>query len=157
MNKLLQLVFIPLICSFIAGCSSYVPMSRPDNCLNTYNTYWDNFSGTIEIGKVYQYSNDGFDKALRFKVLQVLENGVLVVRYKEWGEIWDKHQVICEEVVFAIASNHKYADGAALRNGFYECTGTWTYMTNQQTEKTVYCFVERKCQPQQDNRTNSKK
>ena len=66
--------------------SEYVFSSYPENSLNVYNSFWDEFAGSMDVGKVYPYSNRGFSSELQFKVLQVLdENTVLIIRSSEIG------------------------------------------------------------------------
>lgn len=115
----------------------------PDNSLNIFNTYWDNFNGLMEKGGVYRYSNNGFRNDLQFKVVQVLEEGVVIVfRPLNLDEYKGKIQVLCAEVAFVVLSKQDYADGVSLKEGLYECIGTYTYETKKGDDKTVYVLRE---------------
>lgn len=121
--------------------AGFVPETYPENSLNIHNTYWDNFTGIMEKGKTYQYSNKGFDRALRFKVIQVWDdNAVLIARPKF---VDNRLQVVCEEAIFLLISKRNYADGSTLKDGSYECVGTQTYETVKKAQKTVYVLVEK--------------
>ena len=125
------------------GCTTHTPLAPPQNSLNLYNTYWDDFAGSIEVGKVYTYSNKGFDKKLHFHVLQVLsDDAVLIIRSRASDWIHGDLKDICEEAIFLVISKKSYADGAKLRNGNYVCTGTYQYTTRKDLVKTVYVFTE---------------
>ena len=142
MNKISYFLAVSLL--FIIGCSGFVPWGYPENSLNIYNTYWDDFAGVMQKGEIYQYQNDGFDRQLRFKVLQVLsKKGVLFIRPAATDKIHGEYQRICEEAVFLVISNRNYADGASLKDGIYECVDTYTYTTKNNHDKTVYVLVER--------------
>ena len=126
--------------------SKYVFSSYPENSLNTYNSYWDDFAGSIEEGKVYHYRNKGFSPELQFKVLQVLEDSaVLVFRHRETG--WPHKSAelgtVCESALFLVVSDIPYADDAKLREGNYICVGTYTYETKNKNQKTVYVLAEK--------------
>ena len=109
--------------------------------LNLVNSKWDDFSGRLEKGKTYRYSNKGFNKDLRFTVLQKLsENSVLAIRHRVTDSSFDE---ICELSVFHIISSETYADGATLRDGEYICIGTYEYTTREDRPKSVYSLVER--------------
>ena len=126
----------------LVGCSSYIPFSYPDNSLNIYNTYWDNFAGSIEKGKVYYYSNKGFSPELQFKVTKVLGNGNILVNRDSklgWAHNFADYGHVCEAVQFLIVSDYKYADDAKLRDGEYVCCGTF----NLKYGKTVYILTEK--------------
>ena len=128
------------------GCSSYIPLSYPDNSLNIYNSYWDDFAGSIEEGKVYHYRNKGFSPELRFKVLQVIDDKtILITRRLEHGYPYEggKYTKVCESALFLVISNHKYADDAKLRAGDYVCVGTYTYKTKSKDQKTVYVLADK--------------
>ena len=130
----------------LTGCSTYIPFSYPENSLNIYNSYWDDFAGSIEEGKVYHYRNKGFSPELQFKVLQVLEDGaVLVIRHRETGRAYKSAELgtVCESALFLVVSNTPYADGAKLREGDYICVGTYTYETKNNNQKTVYVLAEK--------------
>lgn len=115
----------------------------PDNSLNIFNTYWDSFNGLMEKGGVYRYSNNGFRNDLQFKVVQVLEEGaVIVFRPINLDEYKGKIQVLCAEVAFVVLSKQEYADGVSLKEGLYECIGTYTYETKKGDDKTVYVLRE---------------
>ena len=130
----------------LTGCSSYIPVSYPENILNTYNSYWDDFAGSIEEGKVYHYSNKGFSPKLQFKVLQVWDKStVLVTRHSDYGHPYEgtEYTTICEAALFLVVSDIPYADGAKLRAGDYICVGTYTYETKNKNQKTVYVLAEK--------------
>ena len=126
--------------------SKYVFSSYPENSLNTYNSYWDDFAGSIEEGKVYHYSNKGFSPELQFKVLQVWDKStVLVTRYFDYGYPYEgtEHTKICEAALFLVVSDTPYADDAKLREGDYVCVGTYTYETKNKDKNTVYVLAEK--------------
>ena len=130
----------------LTGCSTYMPFSYPENSLNTYNSYWDDFAGSIEEGKVYHYSNKGFSPELRFTVLQVIDDKtILITRSSENGYPYEgaRYTKVCESALFLVISNHKYADDAKLRAGDYICVGTYTYETKSKDKKTVYVLAEK--------------
>ncbi len=130
----------------LTGCSTYIPFSYPENSLNIYNTYWDDFAGSIEEGKVYHYSNKGFSPELQFKVLQVLEDGaVLVFRLREigWPHKLAERGTVCESALFLVVSDTPYADDAKLHEGDYVCVGTYTYKTKNKDKNTVYVLAEK--------------
>ena len=130
----------------LTGCSTYMPFSYPENSLNTYNSYWDDFAGSIEEGKVYHYSNKGFSPNLQFKVLQVIDDKtILIARISANGYPYEgaRYTKVCESAVFLVISNHQYADDAKLRAGDYVANGTYTYVTKAKTQKTVYVLVEK--------------
>lgn len=145
----MKTIYTILFCAIlltIFGCSTYIPISYPDNSLNIYNTYWDNFAGIIEKGKIYYYSNKGFKPELQLKVFQILsKNEILVIRNFASGQAnkYAEYGKICESVIFLILSNQLYADGAKLRDGEYICVGTYTYETKNETSKTVYAFMDK--------------
>ena len=116
----------------------------PENSLNLFNTYWDSFNGLMEKGKVYQYSNKGFIKDLQFKIFRVYdnENAVLVARESHNCTYKGKFQMICDEAVFLILTKQNYAEGVSLKEGMYECTGTYTFKGNNGDKKTVYVLRE---------------
>ena len=121
--------------------SKYVFSSYPENSLNTYNSYWDDFAGSIEEGKVYHYSNKGFSPELQFTVLQVIDDKtILITRSSENGYPYEgaRYTKVCESALFLVISNHTYADDAKLRAGDYVANGTYTYETKAKTQKTVY-------------------
>ena len=120
----------------LTGCSTYIPFSYPENSLNTYNSYWDDFAGSIEEGKVYHYSNKGFSPEFQFEVLQVIDDKTILITRSGYTNV-------CESAVFLVISNHQYADGAKLRAGDYVANGTYTYVTKAKTQKTVYVLVEK--------------
>ena len=112
-NFSFSLVFAIILLS--AGCLSiddpFVPASYPENCLNIYNTYWDNFESTVKEGEIYHYINKGFHRDLQFTVLQVLGEGqVLVMRPYKFGRVGSKYETICEEAIFMVISDHTYAE-----------------------------------------------
>ena len=126
--------------------SKYVFSSYPENSLNTYNSYWDDFAGSIEEGKVYHYRNKGFSPELQFKVLQVLEDGdVLVFRHREIGWPHESAELgtVCESALFLVVSDTPYADDAKLREGDYVCVGTYTYETKNKDKNTVYVLADK--------------
>ena len=126
--------------------SEYIFSSYPENSLNIYNTYWDDFAGSIDEGKVYHYSNKGFSPELQFKVLQVIDGEtVLITRSSERGRPYKRaeYTTVCESALFLVMSNHKYADDAKLRAGNYVCVGTHTYKTQNKSQKTVYVLAEK--------------
>ncbi len=143
LSPVLLLCAVMLLC----GCSSYVyvPFSYPDNSLNIYNTFWDNFSGALEKGKTYAYANDGFGAELQFKVIQVLKNNtVLASRNHKNGkpyEFANYKTTICEAAQFLVISDYPYADGVKLRPGDYVCLGVTTYKSKGQ--KTLYVLAEK--------------
>ena len=131
--------------SFCSGCTIYTPLfmttDEKAQSLNLVNSEWDDFSGRLEKGKVYRYSNRGFDKDLRFTVLQKLsETSILVIRSRAIDSSFDE---ICKLCVFHITSPANYADGAALREGEYVCIGTYEYTTREEVPKSVYSLVEK--------------
>lgn len=146
MDKRLHFVLLLLGCTmgiFLGGCVPHIPFTLPKNSLNIYNTYWDNFSGNIEIGKVYVYQNKGFDRKLHFHVLQVLsDEAALIIRQSATDWINNKLETICEEAIFLVVSKNTYADGVKLRNGNYICTGTYQYDTKGGDTRTVYILKE---------------
>ena len=89
----------------LTGCSTYIPFSYPENSLNTYNSYWDDFAGSIEEGKVYHYSNKGFSPKLQFTVLQVIDDKtILITRSSEYGYPYEgaRYTKICESALFLV-------------------------------------------------------
>ena len=144
MKRLFSLIAFLIFALLITGCNGLTPINHPENSLNTYNTYWDNFAGTLEKGKIYQYSNSGFSEKLQFKVLQVIaKDAVLVIRHSGHDYVYGEYKKIYDDVIFLIVSGRNYADGAALYDGLYECVGTYQYETKNKFQKTVYAFVER--------------
>ena len=130
----------------LTGCSTYIPFSYPENSLNTYNSYWDDFAGSIEESKVYHYSNKGFSPELQFTVLQVIDDKtILITRSSENGYPYEgaRYTKVCESALFLVISNHQYADDAKLREGDYICVGTYTYETKSNDKKTVYVLAEK--------------
>lgn len=146
MNHTFRITFISLWCVImisLCGCATHTPLAPPQNSLNLYNTLWDDFAGSIEVGKVYAYRNKGFNKKLHFHVLQVLsDDAVLIIRSRASDWIYGDLKDICEEAIFLVISKKSYADGAKLREGNYVCTGTYQYTTREALVKTVYVLKE---------------
>lgn len=155
MKYIIFIFYCLCIFSFI-GCSAYnseldnnniTITQNYDNCLNAYNSYLDNFSGSIEKGKIYYYSNKNFPPELHFEIIQVFEEkeAFLVYRRYNIGKIqeMEKYGTVCNSAIFLILSNQLYADGAKLRDGEYICVGTYTYETENKTQKTVYVFMDK--------------
>lgn len=137
-EKNILILAAPLLCT---GCPACISCFHDKYSLNEYNTYWDNFSGSLKKGCIYHYNNQRYDKKLRFFVLQVLDkNTVLVIRHQAWNMNYDD---LCDEALFLVISDTLYADLATLQDGDYICTGTYTYETTQKTQKTVYVLAEK--------------
>lgn len=113
-----------------------------EHSLNLCNSEWGNFSGKLEKGKAYRYSNKGFHKNLHIKVLQRLsDTEILAYRPLLYGaSVLDER---AKHTVFHIISKETYADGASLQNGDYVCIGTYQYTTRENKPKSVYSLIEK--------------
>lgn len=128
--------------------------------LNAYHTDYDRFLGVMEKGKVFEYSNKLFDIHYRFKVIQVIENNKILIHRPEYeiiqsggvavpygcglyGTISEgRRKKMGDDMFFLVFSNHSYAEGDYLKDGFYKCLGTYTYTSKGGDEKTVYALEE---------------
>ena len=111
----------------------------PSTILNYYNSRWDHFTGALEEGKIYTYSNSKYDSRLRFTAFQVISKyGTLFRRPEEYSSGGN----LCDEAIILVISNRGYADGATLHDGTYKCLGTYSYETKAEFMKTVYMLKE---------------
>ena len=150
MKKFLFLC-LAVSCFLVCSCSMLEALNTEDrsSVLNYYNSHWDHFTGALELGKNYTYSNSKYDSRLRFTALQCLENKrSLFARPKTRDYLYGDYQDICDEAIILVLSDRSYADGATLQDGTYKCISTYTYKTVENHTKTVYVLKEIK----QDNK-----
>ncbi len=149
MKKILFLMSVALA---LGGCVSSPDWGVPlAGKLHQYNTVWDEFDGTFEIGKFYYYDSNYYGQNVRFKALQILGEGKALfqraaiserITREGWVGLVTNEKTICEESVILVKSNQVYVDGITLKSGVYECIGTYTYTAINNTQKTVYAFTE---------------
>ncbi len=149
----IKLLFLSMACVIgLSGCVSSPYSNVPvAGRLHQYNTIWDKFEGTFEVGKLYQYDANYYRQNVRFKALQILTDGKALFQRAEFSEritregwvgLVTNERTICEPAIILVQSNQVYVDGITLKSGIYECTGTYTYTALDNTQKTVYAFKE---------------
>lgn len=98
--------------------------------------------GTPEKGAVYKYEMDSSMLAEVYKVMQVVDGGVLAIMDIGLDVGMDPDMTEYTSAIILIKTKKSYVTNQRLQNGFYAFRGIHTYRTARGGSNTVYVFQD---------------
>lgn len=123
--KLLNCIIIIYICLCCFGCTTtFYDIQKTDSNNDLLN-----------INEIY-YN----EKAHRFKVFQILDDGILVYCPRYYNEFTHKYEYFLDAYITPISND--YVDEQNLKTGWYKYIGIYEYTTVKNKKRKVRHFIE---------------